>query len=216
MRTTVHFHLNQREAADRLVMQWHYSHRVPSNVQLVGTWHLDGGLFGDSGEAVAACYFSLPPTRWAETVVELTRLVRCEGVELPPLSGLIAETVRWCKRKAVADLLVSFADWTQTHHGGIYQACSWHYAGCRERRMDGVIENGVFVPGRTANGIWGTRSPTKLAARGVTVEPHYDEGKHLYWKALTKSGKAKAARLGLEALPYPKPSMAARCGTHDA
>lgn len=142
-------------------------------MQLVGTWHLDGGLFGDSGAAVAACYFSLPPTRWAEPVVELTRLVRVEGCDLLPLSGLIAETVRWCKRKQVSDLLVSFADWTHTHHGGIYQACSWAYGGCRERRMDGVIENGVFIPGRTANGIWGTQSPARLAARGVTVEPHY-------------------------------------------
>lgn len=196
-----------------MVKRWHYSHRIPSNVQLVGTWHLDGGLFGDTGEAVAACYFSIPATRWAEPVVELTRLVRTDGIALPPLSGLIAETVRWCKRKAIADLLVSFADWTQRHHGGIYQSCSWRYAGCRDRAMDGVIENGIFIPGRTANGLWGTRSPAKLAARGVTVEPHYDEGKHLYWRALSKDGERKAQRLGLESLPYPKPARGEACNS---
>ena len=201
----VFFRLNQGQAAARLVKQWHYSHRVPSNVQLVGTWHLPGGLFGDMGDAIAACYFSLPPTRWAEPVWELARLVRAEGVPCPPLTGLISLTCGWAKRHG-ADLLVSFADQGEGHHGGIYQAASWHYNGQRESAMDGVIENGVFIPGRTANGIWGTRSPSRLAARGITVSPHYDVGKHLYWKALTKTGKQRAARLGLKAMPYPRPT----------
>lgn len=36
------------------------------------------------------------------------------------------------------------------------------------------------------------------------VDPHFDEGKHIYWRALNKSGKRKALRLGLENKPYPK------------
>jgi hypothetical protein len=205
----VHFALAGKNTAeaDALIMRWHYSHRVPKNIQAVGMWRLDGGLFGDTGPAVAACYFSIPPTRWGEPVLELSRLVRAEGVALPPLSGLIAETVRWVKRKRLADLVVSFADATHSHHGGVYQAASWQYDGQRAASMDGVIYGGQLVPGRSANSIWGTRSPAKLAERGIIVAPHYDEGKYLYWRAVNRAGSQQAKRLGLRAMAYPKPQM---------
>ncbi len=192
--------------ASALVQAFHYSRRMPANIQLVVTWHNAGGLFGDGqdGEAIAACIFSIPPTRWAEPVIELSRLVRRENVDCS-LTGLIATACKLAKAQG-HHLLVSFADWTQKHHGGIYQAASWHYSGLRERRMDGVIWNGAFIPGRSCNSRWGTRAPSKLAERlSGTVEPHYDEGKHCYWRAISKEGGRRAKRLGLECLPYPKP-----------
>jgi hypothetical protein len=76
--------------------------------------------------------------------------------------------------------------------------------------MDGVFIDGTFVPGRSCNARYGTQSPRQLAERlaGHTVEPHYDEGKHLYWRALNREGKRKAERLGLKSLAYPKPDVA--------
>ena len=167
----------------------------------------DGGLFGEHGDIVAACLFSIPPTRWSEPILELSRLVRRDDTIIS-LTGLISRAVKFMAARGV-DLIVSFADRTQGHHGGIYQAASWNYAGCRERRMDGVNINGVFWPGRSLNNRYGTQSPEKLRARlpDRDIEPHYDEGKHLYWKALNKIGKRKADRLGLDALPYVKPSV---------
>ena len=191
------------EARD-LVTRYHYSHRVPGNIQGCYTMHEDGGLFGDFGPAVAALFFSIPPTRWSEDVWELSRLVRDDHPR--PLTQLISFACKAAKT-AGGDLLVSFADWTQEHHGGIYQAASWHYAGKRGRRVDGCIVDGQFIPGRSCNSRWGTRSPTKLAQKlGRPVSPHYDEGKHLYWRALTKAGKRKATRLGLDDFVYPKPN----------
>lgn len=202
----LHFHVGRYAEAAALVERHHYSRRVPSNVQLVGTFHESGGLFGGYGPAVAACFFSLPPTRWSEPVWELSRLVRDDTPR--QLSRLVGMTCTAAKARG-ADLLVSFADATQKHHGGIYQACSWAFHGTRERRMDGVIVDGVFVPGRSANSKWGTQSPSKLTAQlGKLVAPHYDDGKHLYWRALTKDGKRRAARLGLQSAPYPKPAFA--------
>lgn len=204
---TYHFNTGRMDDAKRLVLTFHYSRRMPSNIQFIGTLHESGGLFGEHGEAVAACIFTIPPTRWAEPVFELARLVRDEAHK-PPLTGLISKT---CKAfaKEGADLLVSFADWTQAHHGGIYQAASWNFSGQRERRMDGVMWNGAFVPGRAANSRWGTQSPDKLKSIVAgTIEPHYDEGKFCYWRALSRAWEAKAKRLGLEKLPYPKPSAA--------
>lgn len=200
------FSVGLSEGAETLIKQFHYSHRVPANVQCVVSQHAPGGLFGHSGPAVAACLFSIPPTRWSENVWELSRLVRDEAFD-GPLTKLLSFAIKWLRRSGKIDLLVSFADRTQGHHGGVYQAANWHYAGQRERRMDGVLLDGVFVPGRSCNSRWGTRSPEKLTRIiGRPILPHFDEGKHIYWIPLFRSGERKAARLGLERLPYPKPS----------
>jgi hypothetical protein len=121
--TNYHFHLGHVKEAQQLVTEHHYSHLWPANIQLVGTWHEDGGLFGDSGPAIAACVFAYGARGWSETVLDLVRLVRNPDHH-PSLSGLIAQTSRWAHRKGF-DVLVSYADATHDHHGGVYQASSW-------------------------------------------------------------------------------------------
>jgi hypothetical protein len=162
-------------------------------------------LFGTKGPAIAACIFSNPTTRWSESVLELTRLIRIEGITIS-LTGLISATCQECRRQGF-HLLISFADSTQGHHGGIYQAASWNYHGKRESAMDGLVISGRFVPGRTCNALYGTRSPERLAVLHPDwpIEPHHDDGKHLYWRALDREGESKAGRLELKRLPYPKP-----------
>jgi hypothetical protein len=205
---TLHFAAGLVDEAGELVKRHHYSRRIPSNVQAVGTWHDAGGLFGDRGDAVAACFFAIPPTRWSESVLELARLVRRPDCTAP-LSQLVSLTTDHLRRKKLVDLVVSFADWKQGHHGGIYQAAGWSYAGQRSPASDGVIVDGTFVPGRSANSRWGTRSPEKLRqilGADHVVEVSMDIGKHLYWRALNRFGKIKAERLGLVQCPYPKPN----------
>jgi hypothetical protein len=201
------FLIGQVEEAKRLVMSFHYSRRFPANIQFIGSWHNNGGLFGDQGNAVGTAIFSIPPTRWKEEVLELSRLVRDDNVEVN-LSGLISKCCKEIKKSRRFDLVVSFADFTQGHHGGIYQSCSWNFAGKRGKRMDGLIINNKFFPGRTCNSVWGTRSPNRIkdVLRTHTIEPHFDEGKYLYWKAINRNGLKKAELLGLKSLPYPKPT----------
>jgi len=169
---------------------------MPANIQQVGTIHLPGGLFGDFGECIGAIIFSIPPTRWTEDILELSRMVRHSDFKFP-LSCFIALSCNWL-RKSGADLVISFADPTYGHSGVVYKAAGWSYFGQRKASMDGVLINGTFVPGRSCNSKWGTRSPTKLAAMLRTeVHPSFDLGKHLFWKSLGKKGSAKAQRLGL-------------------
>lgn len=199
--SSLHFWHDEPRFAQELVERFHYSRRWPSNVQSVTVAHVSGGLFGNKGDAVGAVVFTIPGTRWRVPVWELARLVR--GEQPIALSALVAAGVRRC-RKQGAHLLVSFADRTHGHHGGIYQACGWRYAGVRDRRMDGVMYQGRFIGGRAANHKWGTQSPKKLAEMGVVVEPHYDEGKHLYFLALTSTGREWSQTLGLTEQSYPK------------
>lgn len=193
---SLHFRIGKTDEACGMVLQYHYSRRVPSNVQMVGSLHIDGGLFGGDGAMVAAAFWSIPPTRWGEDVIELTRLVR--GNDRVPLTMLVALCAKELKKRG-HDLLVSFADKTQGHEGFVYRASNWRYAGCRDRSCDGVVIDGAFHPGRSCNSIFGTRSPEKLRAMfpNKKIDPHYDEGKHLYWLPLGKRGLCKAERLGL-------------------
>jgi hypothetical protein len=202
--TPLHIHIGRLDEANELVKRFHYSRRPPGSIQTVTTWHESGGLFGDYGRAVAACYFSIPPTRWSKPVWELSRLVRAPCCAAP-LTSLISSAINATKKRSPG-LFVSFADPTFGHHGGVYQAASWNYAGKRERRMDGVIFDGRFIPGRSANRKWGTMSPSKLMQAGISVVPHYDEGKHLYYRATNKAGERTAHELRLAPLPYPKPA----------
>lgn len=204
-----YFHTGMNDEADCLVKQYHYSHRPPASIQVVGSWHYGGGLFGDFGEIVAACYFSIPPTRWSEPVWELSRLVRRDDFKYS-LSGLISLTVKHVRKLKQIDLLVSFADKTAGHHGGIYQACSWNFHTLRKARLDGFIINGVFTAARTCNHRYNT-SGIKLVEilkeKGIECIPHYDTGKYLYWRSLDKYGEQKAERLGLQKQPYRKPNV---------
>lgn len=192
--STLHLWIGETDTAMGLVKQFHYSHRWPSNIQLVVTAHESGGLFGNKGDALAAVVFSIPGTRWSVPVWELCRLVRRDDAHVP-LSWLIARAVSIIRQKKLADLLVSFADAQHGHHGGVYRASNWHYHGKRASRIEGFIVRGEFVPNRSASHRWGTQSRARLAERGITAK--YDEGKHLYWLPVTKIGKVSAAILNL-------------------
>ncbi len=195
---------NRYDEACDLVMKYHYSRRIPTNIIHIGSIHEDGGLFGDQGEIMAACFFSIPQAKWKYPLLELIRLVRRDDVDVY-LSSLVSKTVKSLKKNG-HDLLISFADSQQGHEGYIYQACSWNYHGKRDPQNDGLIINGKFIPGRSCNAAYGTRSAEKLreAHPDWQIEKHFDEGKHLYWKSLGKSGEKKANELGLMKKTYPK------------
>lgn len=190
----------------QMVEGFHYSGYLPSAVQYVAT------LTDTHKGIVAAIVFTVPATRWAEPVYELARLVRLPGYR-PPLTMLIAKACKELAKRKGADLIVSFADSTQLHHGGIYQAASWNFHEKRKPQIDGFHINGQFVPRRTCNHRYGTSSIVKVpqicAQNGDVAVPHRDTGKYLYWRAMTPAGKQKAERLKLSSLPYPKPRTTA-------
>src|SRR3990167_2595331 len=170
-----------------LVRDYHYSGRMPSNIQRCYVAREPDGLFGDTGQPTAGIVFSIPPTRRSEPILELSRLVRSRE-HVRPLSELIAFACRWLNWRDF-NLAVSFADFTQNHHGGVYQAAGWHFGGYRKPAMDGLVIDGAFVPGRSANSRYGTRSTAKLAGilPAAEIDGHWDAGKYLYWKSLHRS-----------------------------
>lgn len=182
-----------------LILKHHYS----------GTFHPAYVLMGLAylrNDCVAACCFRTPAAKWRLPVLELGRLVRRDDACIS-LTWLISKSVQEIKRAGVYGLLISYADNTHRHHGGVYQAASWNYSGLTLRQNDGVIVDGKFIAGRACNDLFGTRSVDKLRKMycNRSFEKHWDEGKFLYWRALTRQAEKQAIILGLKKLPYPKP-----------
>lgn len=144
--------------------------------------------------------------------MELNRLVRVRELDVA-LTSLISRTVEsvW-NSKELADilLLISYADATEGHYGGVYQAASWNYAGIRKSATTGVRIDGVEYHARSANAKWGTSSVKALRKKmpGRKIERVENVGMFVYWKPKPGPRARAAARLakklGLESLPYPQ------------
>ena len=193
------------KACRSLVIPYHYSGRMPSNVQLCY-----GDVVTPPLSVVACCIFSIATGRWeVHNLWELTRLVRLPEYD-KPLTRMIGNAIGHIRKHKLANLVLSFADIEEDHHGGIYQAASWIYSGTTKKRLDGFNIDGVFVPARTCNQRHGTSSVSDLkkSMPNSQVTPHFDLGKHLYWKPINKAGMKKAVEMGLKSLAYPKPMLA--------
>ena len=224
---TFYFHTGERQTARELVLKYHYSGRCHENPILVGSLHFGGGgLYGDKGELVATCIFSQSNNNtWSlkkVNLIELVRLCRKEEVQVP-LSWLVSRTVKEVKRLRRFDIAISYADATQDHHGGIYQACSWNFHTYRQPKEDGLIIDGKFVPKRSVSTRYGTYRRDKLGemfdevkqetlygteVKNIEWGSHVDKGKYMYWIPLNKTGKKIAKRvLNFESNEYPKPKL---------
>lgn len=195
------------KSCEEIVETYHYSHRMPRSVKLC-YGHV---VYSPEMQTQACVIYSQATGRWeAENLWELSRLVRIPEFD-DPMTRLISKSIGYIRKHKLTELVVSFADATQDHHGGIYQSCSWVYDGMRGKRLDGFTIDGEFVPARTCNAVYGTSSETEILehpkVKGRDVEPHYDDGKHCYWKALSKSGMQLAKSLGLRSTSYPKPML---------
>lgn len=141
-----------RDAAKFATDRWHYSRSLSSakNVYL-GAWE-DGAFCGavvfgiGAGAVTNGVRFGL---KAAGEVAELTRVALRPG-HVTPVSRIVAIAVRMLKKQSPGlRLLISFADPQQGHHGGIYQAGGWIYAGETKPDVEYMV-SGKWVHHRTA------------------------------------------------------------------
>jgi hypothetical protein len=117
------------EAAKYAVENWHYSRKIHSGkMSRVGVW--EGGVFiGCVVFASGACASLGEP--YGLSQLECCELIRIAlRRHVTPVSRILSIALRFLKKQRCGmRLIVSFADQNQGHHGGIYQANGWLYAG---------------------------------------------------------------------------------------
>lgn len=184
------------EAAKYAVEHWHYSERMPAGkASYVGVW--------EDGRFIGAVIFSRGANSKLGSPYGLTQTQCCEltrvalGTHQASVSRIVAIALK--KLKALSPglrLVVSFADPEQGHHGGIYQAMNWVYAGM-SHAADEYIVNGKRMHGRSMRSKFGTHIGKSW------VEKVNGSSKHRYLMPL--DGEMRARILPL-AKPYPRAS----------
>jgi hypothetical protein len=190
-----------------LVRDHHYSARMPANISRCFAWREPGGLFGDTGAIAAAVIYGVPGGRcWPRGSLELQRLVRTPQLSAP-LSSFVAWSLRLLRGDGAAAFVLSYADTSAGHHGGIYQACGFSYVAQTRPFVGQYYEDaeGRTIHGRTVFRQLGTTARDAVAVLRPDWKPTAPGLKHLYVKPLRQNLKPLLKRFGWMELPFPKP-----------
>jgi hypothetical protein len=172
--------------AKALVREHHYA-RGGSNtaVYVHGLYHRFSGM-------LAGIVWWLPPTRVAcesvnrdqwKRVLSLTRMVMVPGTPKNACSFLLARSVRAIRKDARFVSLVTYADESQGHTGGVYKAANWGYAGRTGPYPRWLDQNGVQVSVKSTV----SRNKAQMEALGHTRVGSFH--KHKYVLHLTRPEK---------------------------
>ncbi len=185
------------EAAKYACENWHYSKCIPKNKLFkIGVW--EDNIF------VGVVLFGYGATQHLGKPYNLTMQQCCELVRIAlkkhinPVSKMLSISLKFLKKHNPGiKLVVSFADSTQGHHGGIYQATNWLYTG--------KTASAVFYRDPTGK-LWHPRRASKnkiLGKRLVTKEwkEELQGSKYRYIFPLCEETKKTILHL---AKPYPK------------
>lgn len=188
------------EAAKFACENWHYSKCLPvGKLVKVGAWENSkfiGVVIYGRG---ATPHLGSPYGLGQDECVELVRIALTKHNS--PVSKIASIAFRFLKKfNPKLRLIVSFADQSQGHHGGIYQAGNWIYAG------QGNAAKFYRIHGKLTH-------PRSIGAKGIiqnlsgarTLDPFAIAvevpGKHRYLMPLDAEMRARILPL---ARPYPK------------
>lgn len=180
------------EAAKYACETWHYSQCLPAgSLVKIGVWENDkfiGVVIFSRGATPNLCK---PYNLTQLECCELTRIAMKQHVT--PVSRVLAIAFKFFKQRTPnMRLVVSFADPSQQHHGGIYQATNWIYTGKSADAKFGLLGDKEIHP-RTIS----TMSPAQRAKLKWVLKP----GKHRYLMPLDEDMRKRVAHLSK---PYPK------------
>jgi hypothetical protein len=188
------------DSAKYACLNWHYSCVIPvGKLVKVGAWE-DGKfigvvLFGRGANKHLGMPYGLEQTECVELVrIALNR-------HKSSVSRIVSIALKFLKKSNPnLKLVVSYADQSQGHHGGIYQAGNWLYTGA------GKPDNFYMIKGKLTH-------PRTIASKGVKqniygakkLDPNAYvvkvPGKHRYLMPLDKEIKNDIMKLSK---PYPK------------
>ena len=186
------------EAARYACEHWHYSKCLPvGKLVKIGVWENDKFIgvviFGRGANKSLGAPYGCSQTESCELVrIALDK-------HITEVSRIIMIAIKFLKKNNPnIRLIVSFADTSQNHHGGIYQATNWIYDGLTNS-ADEYIYNGKRWHGRAFRKSYG--SHLNYINNGLKIVK--GARKHRYLMPLDKEMRKQIIKL---AKPYPKKS----------
>jgi hypothetical protein len=185
--------------------KWHYSGCMPAGKLVkVGAWEngkfIGVVLFGRG----ASPQLGKPYGLGQDECVELVRIALTKHAN--QVSRIASLAMKFLYRSnPKLRLIVSFADQSQGHYGGIYQAGNWVYTGEGTAKPRLVLPDGTTRHNRLYQGV----NKAAIPNGAYWSKP---EGKHRYLMPLDAAMRAQIAPL---AKPYPKRAKQAMASSPD-
>lgn len=202
------------EAAKYACENWHYSKSLPVPPLLkVGVW--------ESKKYIGCIIFSRGASSNLLKPYGLTQYEGCELTRvaltkhLTPVSKIMSIAFKFLKKtNSNLKLIVSFADPSEGHHGGIYQATNWIYTGKSALSFKYIDKNGREWHSRQVSekGFNIQQGHIRKTVKPSECTKIKCEGKHRYLYALDKEILKKIKVLSK---PYPKRASSVESGTLD-
>lgn len=202
------------EAAKYAVEKWHYSRSLPPPPMIhIGVWE-DSKFVGCVLFARGATGNLLTP--YGLKTVEGCELVRIAlGRHTNTVSRIVKIALMMLSSSCPGlRLVVSFADPSKGHHGGVYQAGGWIYAGQSSPSSVYVDKSGKLWHERmiSSTGYKKVFGKYRKVLKPTDCERIHLPGKHRYLMPLDEEMRTRIAHLSR---PYPKRAGSAASGTTD-
>lgn len=166
------------ETAEKWVVKWHYSHRIPTGKNVCYGLYADGNLY-----AVIVYGIGVNPYQakflGVQRVLEIKRMCRAEPALKYHLSRFIAISSKMAAKEYPYDCLIAFADPEQGHEGTVYKASGFKLHGMTNAEWHLEDENGEKRHRRFAfrharrNGKTVAESRAELNLKRVQTAPKY-------------------------------------------
>ena len=203
MKTELKIDWATHEAARYAVENWHYSKVLPvPPLVKVGAW--------EDGKFIGAVIFSRGANNNLLKPFGLTCVEGCELTRVAltqhktQVSRIIKMAMMFLKKNSPSlRLIVSFADPSEGHHGGIYQAGNWIYTGRRPPTIEFIAPDGKQWHGRmvSKDGRIKVQGKYRKCWKTSQCTPVEKTGKHRYLMPLDAEMRERIKPL---ARPYPK------------
>jgi len=188
------------DAARYSCEHWHYSQTLPvGKMSKIGAW--------ENGKFVGVVIFAWGMNKdlgspYGLRMGQCAELVRVALTKHESaVSKILSIAIKFLKKQSPGlRLLVSFADPSEGHHGGIYQASGWQYAGISPQTVEWIL-NGKRLNRRAYTGQQFGGGKASVAGIPKGAIKRRVPGKHRYLIPLDSEMKTKILPL---ARPYPK------------
>ena len=185
------------EAAKYAVENWHYSKTLPVGKMVkIGAW--------EDGKFIGVVIFAWGMNKdlgspYGLKLGECAELVRVALTKhRSEVSKILSIATRFLKKQSPGlRILVSFADPSEGHHGGIYQANGWQYAGTSPPSTEWLL-NGKRLNRRAYTGSNFGQAKMQVPKGAIKRKV---QGKHRYLMPLDNEMRKSILPL---AKPYPK------------
>ena len=188
--------------AKALLVPNHYLHSLPAATQLAFGVFIGHRLLGAMTLGVGSFNsHSLVERANPGDCLTLTRLWLSDELPGNGASRILGIVLRSLRRHTTLKFVLSYADPSQGHHGGIYMASGWVYTGFSQPTPGYDLGDGKIHHSRSLGQTYGSRSVRHFRKHGVPIALVPQLPKHRYIYFLDSGWRP---RLKGSELPYPK------------